>query len=89
MSTTAEKIAVMQAFERGEKLEVCYLDDPWQPLGATNPRWDWSHCNYRIARKPRTAKVMFIGSVPYEVLNNSENVLLPHQECVHMVEVIK
>ncbi|MCW0413513.1 hypothetical protein NG831_06360 [Xanthomonas sacchari] len=54
MKTTAEMIEVMQAFERGEKIECKYLrgNDSWDVLPS--PSWNWIECDYRIkAREPR------------------------------------
>lgn len=47
MTTTAEKIAVMQAFEEGKPIE--YLStwlNKW--VNTDSPMWDWSSCDYRI-----------------------------------------
>lgn len=48
MTTLAEKIAVMQAFERGERVQCKRKDDKsWHDIdGAV---WDWSWYEYRIA----------------------------------------
>lgn len=51
MSTTAEKIEVMQAFERGEAIE-CRQGFGWEGP-VTSPSWDWSRIDYRIATKPK------------------------------------
>lgn len=52
--TTAEKIAVMQAFEQGKKIE--FRKDPgrgeWTPTG--NPTWNWAFFEYRIRPDSRT-----------------------------------
>jgi hypothetical protein len=49
-STTAGKIAVMSAFERGEKIVSNYLFDPNSvPFNVTYPSWDWSMYTYEIA----------------------------------------
>lgn len=48
MKTTKEKIAIMQAFEEGRKIEgtsYCAGSD-WRQL--ENPRWNWVECDYRI-----------------------------------------
>ena len=52
--TTKEMIEVMQAFERGETIEVIWRDnatDSWDV--ATTPNWDWSAFDYRVAPKPK------------------------------------
>jgi len=53
MSTTAEKIAVMQAFERGERIQVCNGGMGAWSHECKRPLWNWEHCDYRIAPKPR------------------------------------
>lgn len=50
MTTTAEKIAVMQAFERGEKVE--YSDGCGRWYEVSDPSWDWLEYEYRVAAKP-------------------------------------
>lgn len=51
MITTAEKIAVMQAFERGEKVECReFRDEGW--FVSDDPTWEWGSCEYRVAPKP-------------------------------------
>ena len=52
--TTKEMIEVMQAFERGETIEVICRNvalDRWDV--ATTPNWDWGHVDYRVAPKPK------------------------------------
>lgn len=45
--TLSEKIAVMQAFERGEKIEYrLKVVNFWLPV--QNPDWDWRGCDYRV-----------------------------------------
>lgn len=51
MTTLAEKIAVMQAFERGEKIETLITNGEW--IEVSFPMWDWQDCDYRIAPKPK------------------------------------
>ena len=65
MKTTKEMIEVMQAYERGEKIEVCYLYDPkdyWTACGT--PIWDWNNFDYRV--KPNKKYVPF--NMPEEFL---------------------
>jgi hypothetical protein len=50
MKTTAEMIEVMQAFERGEAVEICDDVKPyWYP--SHRPAWDWQQFDYRIKPK--------------------------------------
>ena len=60
-STTAGKIAVMEAYERGEPCEwrpkqVTEPQVDWQHVGQ-KPQWNWCNTDYRIAPPPvaRTA----------------------------------
>lgn len=56
MKTLAEKIAVMQAAERGEKIEyrtVAGTDEDWTPA-PPGPTFSWGSMDYRVApKKPR------------------------------------
>lgn len=60
MKTIAEKVAVMQAAERGEPIECRFLrgvgeiDGPW--VLVDNPQFDWSHVDYRVAPKKEVVK---------------------------------
>lgn len=60
MTTTAEKIAVMQAFEDGKEVEFrfCLTDETWRPLKSPNPLWDWLSIDYRIKREPRVRYIL-------------------------------
>ena len=58
MKTIKEKIEVMQAYERGEQIEVNYLyvnKDYWIACGT--PVWDWNNFDYRV--KPKKKYVPF------------------------------
>lgn len=60
MSTTAEKIAVMQAAERGEKIEYspkagCNMGRWFQFEEPEGPGWNFNYYNYRVA--PRELKI--------------------------------
>lgn len=47
--TTEEKIAVMQAFVAGRKIEYSARSGPrWYPV--EDPIWNWHTMDYRIAR---------------------------------------
>jgi len=49
--TLAEKIAVMQAAERGEKIECRFLwEESWQSVPT--PMWNWDKLDYRVVKKP-------------------------------------
>lgn len=54
MKTTAEKIAVMQAYERGEKIEIKMgrREESWESWTAGEPNWNWPYNDYRVAPKP-------------------------------------
>ena len=58
MKTTKEMIEVMQAYERGEQIEVNYFHhngDYWTSCGT--PVWDWDNFDYRV--KPKKKYVPF------------------------------
>lgn len=68
MKTLAEKIAVMQAAERGEQIERLGPEPGWS-LGGANWKWetvdtqwigwDWCRCDYRVA--PRTMEIVVVS----------------------------
>jgi len=51
-STIEGKIAVMQAFKEGKKIENRHraLSDTW--TGCCAPSWNWHSYDYRIKREP-------------------------------------
>ena len=51
MKTTKEMIDVMQAYERGERIECLNEFGEWENYGS--PTWDWSHKDYRVKPKPK------------------------------------
>ena len=58
MKTTKEMIEVMQAYDRGEIIEVNYFlasKDNWVACGT--PVWDWDNFDYRV--KPKKSYVPF------------------------------
>lgn len=59
MTTTAEKIAIMQSFDAGKRIECREnLDDKKEDWFVIHqPLWDWCHTDYRISPnqpKPKT-----------------------------------
>ena len=55
--TRDEKVAVMEAFERGEEIESkAKVDITWDLVDL--PMWDWANIEYRI--KPKQKQVVAI-----------------------------
>lgn len=52
ITTTKEKIAVMQAYDDGKYVQVKTTDGMW--IDAPVPNWNWMACEYRI--KPEVPK---------------------------------
>ena len=53
----------MEAFERGEEIEVSYVkQDKWS--GISNPDWSWGAYNYRI--KPKSKQTVTIEKWLFE-----------------------
>jgi len=50
MKTIREMIEVMQAYERGEKIQ-CYEKPGWFDVHL--PHWDWMNRDYRIKPAPK------------------------------------
>lgn len=57
--TLAEKIAVMQAAERGEEIETKFQDDKGIWIKVANPLWDWYNNDYRVKPRPQKFWVVF------------------------------
>jgi len=55
MTTTEEKIKVMQAFTDGEEVQYTYRGNTPCWKCAPDPCWDWERFNYRV--KPRKIKM--------------------------------
>ena len=55
MKTTKEMIEVMQAYERGEQIQLSKKDGNW--ICTKNPNWDWLNFDYRV--KPKKSYVPF------------------------------
>lgn len=58
MKTTKEKIAIMQAYEDGKKIEICRkTENVW--YNAILPDWNWAACDYRIKSEPECVPFTF------------------------------
>ena len=55
MKTTKEMIEVMQAYERGEQIQVLDISGIWED--KEYPYWNWAKCDYRV--KPKKSYVPF------------------------------
>lgn len=66
MKTTAEKIKVMQAFERGEQIEAKMDEAPW--VRSVDPSWDWTTFDYRVkpTKKPVAFSVLIGSGLDWE-----------------------
>ena len=47
--TTKEKIEIMQAYERGEQIQINNSNNMWEDIDC--PLFDWANCNYRVKPK--------------------------------------
>lgn len=79
MKTLEEKIAVMQAAQRGEQIEWRWLNtavDAWErvPGGAVlTMAWDWADADYRVAPKEMTIWVCSWKETPADVFATSSD----------------
>lgn len=81
MKSLQEKIAVMQAWEDGEDIEVCYGGGVWAL--TPEPHWDWAARDYRVKEKPlipvpfhnKKGHVFFVilGSEGYKAYTENPN----------------
>ena len=75
MKTLTEKIAVMQAAERGEKIEtIAAHTEKWEFVETRYIAWDWAHRDYRVIPKPIDIVVVAWNTMPSFpfVLNKTE-----------------
>ena len=63
--STAEKVAVMQAYLSGEALEATTDDvSSWVEWGThQEPTWNWEKCDYRVKEEDHTL------DIPWEVVD--------------------
>lgn len=57
MKNTKEMIEVMQAYDRGEQIEVKALNETDGWVEIKDPWWDWHNLDYRV--KPKTKYIPF------------------------------
>ena len=55
MKTTKEKIEVMQAYVRGEQVQLLNIDGNWEDIKS--PTWSWGLRDYRV--KPKKKYIPF------------------------------
>jgi len=76
MSTTKEKIEIMQAFEDGKKVECTKRDDDnWLPIVVDNPRWEWGDSDYRVKAEPLECWVNVLEGEICSTCNNERHVV--------------
>jgi len=76
MSTLAEKIDVMQAFKRGEKIQSTECDNGW--TDEIDPIWDWAANDYRIAPpEPKRIKLLAFIDPPGDLRWIREDMWVP------------
>ena len=56
--TLREKIEVMEAFERGEEIEIKHRDSALDWILTKQPTWNWNSSLYRIKPKPKQVIVI-------------------------------
>ena len=55
MKTTKEMIKVMQAYDRGEQVQLLNIDGNWEDIKS--PTWSWGLLDYRV--KPKKKYIPF------------------------------
>ena len=51
MKTTKEKIEIMQAYDRGEQIQISYDNNVWEDVKS--PGFNWVNYDYRVKPKPK------------------------------------
>lgn len=93
MSTTAEKIAVMQAHIDGKAIEFCGFDTEQNPgdwITEAEPVWNWARRNYRVKPEPRSIWIAYekTGEI-YDVYNCPPQIALNGRTITEFIEVLK
>ena len=95
MSTLSEKIAIMQAFERGEKIEWIHKNDDsdeWESNIA--PLWNWEEIEYRIANPaPKSGTLVTMldvdGEIRFTLKDGPQHNRLINYGWTHILELDK
>ena len=69
--TTKEKIEIMQAYERGEKIEFKRNDGKWHDVLI--PTWDWLNTDYRVKSKFHDGDILFLEDTHSWIFIYKEN----------------
>lgn len=91
MTTLAEKIAVMQAFARGEKIECTEIGyGGWSSTDV--PLWDWEGFEYRIAKpEPKIGTLVTMldtdGEIRFALKDSPAHENLIHDGWKHILEL--
>ena len=63
MKTTREKIEIMEAYERGEKIQIYgAIPNKWTDMNI-EPLWDWKNFNYRVKSEFHDGDILFVTSL--------------------------
>ena len=63
MKTTKEKIEIMQAYERGEQIQIYgAIPNKWTDMNI-EPLWDWKNFNYRVKSEFHDGDILFVTSL--------------------------
>ena len=66
MKTTKEKIEIMQAYDRGEQIQIKGSNIDWiDIIDIVSPKWDWINYDYRVKPKPKYAPFSIISNILY------------------------
>ena len=72
MKTTKEKIEIMQAYERGEQIQIYdSIHNEWKDIKI--PSWDWMSSDYRIKSKFKDGDILFVTSLNSWIFIFKEN----------------
>ena len=75
MKTTKEMIEVMQAYDRGEKIESCY-GGVWVDIDM--PEWSWGLRDYRVKPKKKY--------IPFETVDEFLTAQRKHGTIIKMID---
>ena len=73
MTTTREKIEIMEAYKRGEKIQIYgAIPNKWTDMNI-EPLWDWTNFNYRVKSKFHDGDILFLEAANSWIFIFKEN----------------
>lgn len=77
MKTTKEMIEVMQAYDRGEQIQVKTTNKKCDWEDVKEPYWQWNFCDYRVKPKKNKIYVPFDTAEEFLAATRVHGLIIP------------